>query len=187
MALAATKLMHTAAVLKGLQQRYTAARVFVVGILIEAEESMIVVAAPLNPTYEPCVPFGIKTVPPPNQSQPCRWIRICGVYFLALSTVVDTLSRLTKLEVLEIGEEPGDLVRVALEEPAPTERCASTPGCERSDGHSFHTTSPTIAAKEDALRAVCGCGASTCPHGHCAEFCDGFTCGECGNTRSADK
>jgi hypothetical protein len=184
----APSLMHTAAVLKGLQHRYTAARVFVVGISIAAEESILDVAAPLNPTYEPCVPFGVKTVSVPKESQPCRWIRICGLYFLALSTVVDTLSRLTKLEVLEIGEEPGDLARVAIDESATSPKCASTPGCERVDGHkSFHTTSPAIAAKEDTRRAVCGCGATTCPHGHCAESCEGFACGECGNARSADK
>lgn len=201
-------MLHTAAELRQLQSRYTASRVFIVGLELGLDESLLVVAAPVNPTFHPAVPFGIRTTPLPLHSQPARWIRVCGLWFLCAVTVKDALERLTTITSLAEGEAPSDLHGLTVET-----------RFERQLAHTAKTvvedetallmhgdpTSPTpqgilnvvpikpayrpgvavtLHGHEEVIpfralsNGVCGCGEPLCAHGFCAA-CDGLACGDC--------
>lgn len=201
------QLAHTAAELKQLQARYTGARVFIVGVELGLDENILIVAAPVNPTFHPAAPFGVRTVPPPKHSQPARWVRICGLWFLCAVTVKDALERLSTFTSLGPGEEPTDLflrsadhrlkahINHAADEAIGEVEAILIHGnpMAPSPKGSLTVSSADLAraeARQEATyrQALCGCGDPVCAHGHCAT-CDprGLACGDCAPTGGGEK
>ena len=187
-------MLHTAAVLRQMQVRFTASRVFIVGLSLGPEECQLDVAAPLNPCYEPAEPFGIRTVPIPKQSQTAKWLRVCGLYVLCTTALIEALARLTKVETVDHLVEGGsaivpDLMLGPPVTPAPAQALAAKfavamdafkadMAVKRAAAPPVEDSFPDLAPPD--ARGFCGCGDSLCVHGHCAT-CDaqGLACGEC--------
>lgn len=173
-------MLRTATELLQLQARYTAARVFIVGLELGLDESLLIVAAPVNPTFHPAVPFGIRTTPLPLHSQPARWIRVCGLWFLCAVTVKDALERLTTITSLPAGEEPPPPSTGKMTPPGAPEILNPEPikpACLPGVAVTLHGTEGVIPLRA-LSNGVCGCGEPLCAHGFCAT-CDGLACGDC--------
>jgi len=188
------RVAFTSDILKALQSRWTARRVWLVGLSMSLDKGFeLRVMAPeaqFQPlVLRPAVPFHVRLVPEEKTGQPARFIRICGVWMPCAITVLDALSKiygwsatkdaLATIESLAPGDEPGGCVEPSGEWPHALAPSGLIPSVESSER--------PATIEKPARKSACGCGADVCPHGRCAESCEGFQCAECGTGRERDK
>lgn len=193
---------HTAAVIKALQARFTAPRVWLVGLAFRDLDGFVLeLATPSDEVGRSAVPFDVRIVKRLQRLEPVRYVKVCGVWLLCTVTLLDAIKRIgggfcptcnapTTVEALGPDEEPADLgppgiLSIEGVVAAVVKASSTAPGVPMAPAP-ISTTPVTAPPPPDELRGSCGCGYPLCPHGHCSDSCDGFTCGFCA-PRGADE